>query len=92
MELEMAPAAVLIFTVLEKPVLLMARPVVGLKSFPPALKVIRTLVAAVARPSVEATRSLAMIRSRVALISTAAVLLIWTDWVAANVSRVCAPV
>ena len=87
-EPERLPTAALMLTVLLKPVLTVASPVVGLKLLPPAESVMRTLLAAAALLSEDSTRNFATIRLSVALISTALPLLLvtFTVWVFAKVS------
>ena len=73
-----APKAELNPPVCEKPVLLVANPVVGLNAFPPSANVMRMFVAFAVRPSEEYTLNFATIRLSVALMSTALVLVMFT--------------
>ena len=70
-----------------KPLLAVASPVVGLKAMPPAENVARNATTLAGRLSVEVIFTLATMRLSVALMSTASVLLMFTVWVAAKVSR-----
>ena len=72
-EVEGDPVSALMPTVLAKPVLDVASPVVGLKLLPPADKVIRIFEMLAVLPSVDTTLSWEMMRSRITSISSAVV-------------------
>ena len=85
-EVEDSPTAALMLTVLVKPALAVARPVVGLKLLAPAPKVMLMLLALSVFASAEITVSMEMIRLSVALMSTSSVSVMLTVWVQVKVS------